>query len=286
LLLTMMASEGEAANPQQIQAAMATLIAGQSQQMNPQAAQAALLSALKLHGSGTNTATARSMMVAEVAQNVQAPGTTAASTLAIGSPTATNSAVSGPTDAAPAKKPGVFRIGVLPPTAQFAQTQGNSTDIAESLRTLIVKHLSGPLVEVTPITSFIPVQVDAEVKQKGCDYLLYTTFVQRKTGGGGFLKKMGAIAPMISMIPMAGGVGGAIAGAAASTAIGAASSMGGLIKAKDEVTLTYKLIAPGNDSPLLTNTTKTTAKSDGEDIVSALIDAEAISVLNRVAQKP
>lgn len=188
--------------------------------------------------------------------------------------------------ALPAKKAGIVRVGVLAPDAQVKQNQAGAAKISESLRTLIVNELSGPLVELIPITSMIPMQVEAEAKQHDCNYLLYNTLVQKQTGGAGvFLRKAGALAPMISMIPMAGGLGEAMTGVAASGALGSAGNLVSLVKAKDQWTLTFKLVAPGDASPVLTNSNQATARSDGEDVVKGLIDQEAISVINQLAQK-
>jgi hypothetical protein len=186
----------------------------------------------------------------------------------------------------PAKKAGIVRVGVLAPDAQVIQSQAGAAKIPEFLRALIVNELSGPLVEVIPITSMIPMQVEAEAKQHDCDYLLYNTFVQKQKGGAAaFLRKAGALAPMMSMIPMAGGLGGAIAGAAAGGAMGAAGNLASLVKAKDQWTLTYKLVAQKNASPVLTNSNQATPRNDGEDVVKGLIDQEAISVINQLTQK-
>jgi hypothetical protein len=192
-------------------------------------------------------------------------------------------------NAPPARKPGVLRLGVVKPTAQMAQgPAAGAPDVAESLRTLLDADLNGPLLEVVPISSVVPVQAEAEIRDKAVDYLLYTTLTQKKTDRGGFLKTMSVLAPLASMIPMVGGVasiGGAVASAAATTAISAAGGMGNVISVQGEVTLTYKLVAPGNETPVLSNTVKATAKSNGENFVASLLEQEATSVLGQLIQK-
>lgn len=191
-----------------------------------------------------------------------------------------------PINALPAKKP---RLGVARPVAQMAQgPAAGAPDVAESLRTLLDAALDGPLLEVVPITSVVPVQAEAEIKAKGCDFVLYTTLTQKKTDRGGFLKTMSVLAPLASMIPMVGGVasiGGAVASTAATTAISAAAGMGNNISVQGEVTLTYKLVAIGNETPVLSNTVKATAKSNGENFVASLLEQEATSVLGQLIQK-
>ena len=107
-------------------------------------------------------------------------------------------------------------------------------------------------------------------------------------------------APVASMVPMAGmggGVGGAMAaqtaGMAASVAAQQAqqqalsqlSGFNGQIKSKDDVTVQYQLVPAGQTSPVAQNTLKGKAKSDGEDVLSPLLQQAATSVLTEVSKK-
>jgi hypothetical protein len=184
------------------------------------------------------------------------------------------------------KKPGVIRIGVVQTKAQMGQ--GNSgVNVAEPIRSIIMQYLTGPSQEVIPLMAMLPVQIDAEAKSKDCDYVLHTTMSQ-KVGGGGLasLKKFGAMSSMIPGVGMATGtMTGVMMGAAAGSVVNGAASVAGTVKAKGVVTLDYKLMAPGNASPLIAASDNAKAKSDGEDVISPLIEKAAAAVLEAVSKK-
>ncbi len=82
-----------------------------------------------------------------------------------------------------------------------------------------------------------------------------------------------------------GNTGAAVAGHAASTAIYTAAAMSGNIKAKDEITLEYKLIAVGGSAPSLANTLKAKAKSNGEDVITPLVEQTAQTIVTTAGKK-
>jgi outer membrane lipoprotein SlyB len=86
-----------------------------------------------------------------------------------------------------------------------------------------------------------------------------------------------------STIPMAGGTGAAIAGHVAATAVYTAASMSESVKSKDEITLEIKMAHSGSD--VLTKQYKAKAKSDGEDIISPLIEQAAQAIVDVAAKK-
>jgi len=184
------------------------------------------------------------------------------------------------------KKPGVVRIGVVAPRAQMGQ--GNSgANVAEPIRSTIMQYLTGPSQEVVPLMAMLPTQIDAEAKSKDCDYVLYSTMSQKLGGGGlGALKKFGAMSSMVPGIGMATGtMTGMMVGAAAGSAVSGAASVAGTVKAKGIVTFEYKLMAPGSTSALIANTDNLKATTDGEDVISPLIEKAATSILDAVNKK-
>jgi hypothetical protein len=184
------------------------------------------------------------------------------------------------------KKSGVIRIGVAQPKAQMGQ--GNSgANVAEPIRSMITQYLNGPSQEIVALSALLSSQIDAEAKAKECDYVLYSAIGQKmaSSGAAGFLKKAAPMAHMIPMVGMAGGVAGAVAGAAAGTAVAGAASVASTVKAKSEVTFEYKLMVPGNTTPVLANTEKAKATEDGEDVISPLIEQAATTVLSELSKK-
>lgn len=198
---------------------------------------------------------------------------------------ATPSSATGVTPAMNQKKPATLRIGVTEPKAQMGQ--GNSgANTAGPLQAMLIHYLNGPGFDVVPITAMLPIQIEGEAAQKECDYVLYSSITQKmNSGSAGLLHKA---MPMMSLIPMVGplaGMAGVMAGSAAGVAVSGAAGLSSNIKAKSEVSFDYKVTAPGNATPVISNNSKAKAKEDGEDIVSPLIEQAAGVILTVLSQK-
>jgi hypothetical protein len=183
------------------------------------------------------------------------------------------------------KRAGVVRIGVVMPKAQMGQG-ASGMDVATPVRNTLVQFLSGPTVEIAALEARIPQQVELEAQQKECDYVLYTGVVQKKGGGGGFggfLKKAAPVASAASAGTY-GSHGGAVAANVTTSAIYTAADVSSAVKAKDEITIEYKLLPASGGSPKAENTLKAKAKTDGEDVLTPLIEQVAAAVLNGVAR--
>jgi hypothetical protein len=195
------------------------------------------------------------------------------------------------------KQPGKIRIGVAPPDAQLGQGNNAGADYSTPIRNAEVALMSGPAIEITALDSHIPIQLQAEAQQKQCDYILFSSVTVKHSSGGGFGKfaKFGGMAA--SMTPMAGmarGMGGAVAAQAAGMAasqmaqqqaMNQLAGFNGQIKSKDDVTVQYQLVALGQTSPVLQNSLQGKAKSDGEDVLTPLLQQAATTVLTQVAKK-
>lgn len=174
-----------------------------------------------------------------------------------------------------AKKEGMIRIGVVMPKVQTS----SGAEMADPIRNSIIQYLSGPAVEVTTLDARVPAQIEAEAKQKECDFILYTN-VNHKKGGGGFGGMFGKVAPVINQVPVYGSTGAAVAGSIAKTTIMTAASMSGNVKSKDEVTLEYQLVSSSSSTQVAANKLKGKAKADGEDVFSPLLEQMATNVLS------
>jgi ribosomal 50S subunit-recycling heat shock protein len=194
------------------------------------------------------------------------------------------------------KPAGKIRIGVAPAQAQMGQGNDAQADYGTPIRNSIVLMMSGPAVEVTTLDARIPVQVQAEAQMKQCDYILFSGVIVKHASSGGFGKFMKAAGPMSSMVPMIGmtkGLTGMIASQAASAAMQTAqqqavsqlASFNGQIKQKDDVTVEYHLYPTGQDKPRLENSLKGKAKSDGEDVLTPLIQEAATTIFADVTKK-
>jgi hypothetical protein len=198
------------------------------------------------------------------------------------------------------KAPGKIRIGVAPPDAQLGQGNNAGADYSTPIRNAEVALMSGPAIEIAALDSHIAMQLQAEAQQKQCDYILFSGVTVKHSSGSGFGKfaKFGSMAAsMTPMGAMAHGVGGALAAQAATQAaaqmaqqaqqqaISQLAGFNGQIKSKDDVSVQYQLVATGQASPLLQNTLQGKAKSDGEDVLTPLLQQAANTVLTQVSQK-
>jgi hypothetical protein len=200
------------------------------------------------------------------------------------------------------KAPGKIRIGVAPAQAQVGQGNNAQGDYGTPIRNSIVLIMGGPAVEVIALDSHLPIQVQAEAQQKQCDFILYSAVEVKHASSSGFGSFMKKAAPLTNMTPVgmianAGSMAAKAqaAAAAASTAASAISAQqqaanqlsqfNGQIKSKDDVTIGYQLIPAGQDKAKLENTLKGKAKTDGEDVLTPLIQQAATTILTEVTKK-
>jgi uncharacterized protein YcfJ len=197
------------------------------------------------------------------------------------SPSPANTAAS---NASP-KKAGVIRIGLILPKVQMSA--GDSVQAAEAVRSNFASYLKTQTVEVVPLSARLSPAAIEEARQSECDYVLHVSMSVKKGGGGSmFGRAIGNIAGSAAgHIP---GGGSASTGAARSAAIGGVYTTATIvssIKAKDEVTLEYKLEPTNQSNKGLANNAKAKASRDGEDVLTALIEKAAGEVVATVSQK-
>jgi hypothetical protein len=235
------------------------------------------------------------MVAAAAAAAEPAVPTDAAAPAAPTAPTAPTDAAAPavPTDAA-AVAP-VVRIGMVPTRAQVGQG-ASATDLSNTVRDALITFMSGPNVQFVPLQSRIQIQVDAEAKQAGCDFIVFTSLTEtkaQKTNLKGLAALMSAAAPLAALVPGAGNATATYAAQAAANAAQtvaaqqaqedeqAASSVAaqGLAGKDDVMSLEYKIARTGDKTPLETKTLSVTATQDGEDIISPLVEQAANEIL-------
>ena len=161
-----------------------------------------------------------------------------------------------------------------------------SLSVSEPLRTLFLQQLAGPTLEAIPISALQPVQVDAEGKVRNCDYILYASLSQKKGGGG--LSMLRAATPMLSMVPMVGmvaGIGGMIASQAAGAALSGGVNAASAVKAKSELTLSYKLVRPGVPVAVVESSLKAKATTDGQDVITPMLREAVANTLSEISKQ-
>lgn len=178
------------------------------------------------------------------------------------------------------KKAGIIRIGVVTVKADKTAEHVNAANLASAVQTTLNEKLKAPNVEAIPIQATVLNQIEAEAREKECDFLVYTT-VSHKKGGGGFGSSMLGSAATIAAgtVPYGGSTTAAIAANAATTTVVAD------IKARDELTVDVRLEKPGAGYPAFAKAFKGKAKSAGEDIVTGPTTQAAQAVIEAATKK-
>ena len=184
------------------------------------------------------------------------------------------------TEVLPAKKPGMIRIGVVAVKVDKVTEGMNAANLATAVQTTLTEKLKAPNVEAVPIQATVLSQIEAEARQKECDYLVYTA-ISLKKGGGGFGSVFGSTAAQVAAatVPYGGSTTAAIATNTAASVVVAD------IKAKDELTVDVRLEKPGAGYPAFSKPFKGKAKSAGEDIVTPPTTQAAQALIEAATKK-
>jgi hypothetical protein len=171
--------------------------------------------------------------------------------------------------APPPQAPGKACIALLLPSVDGVD---DATAVATSVRSLFESYLTGPSLQSMMLDAKLASQANEEARQKECPRILTVT-VSRKAGSTG-PSKAGAIAraagTTAGYVPIPS-VGGAIAAGAAEGGAVAVSDLAYQTHAKDEVTMSYKVVTADGATIMPLKTDSAKAKSNGEDLLTPLI---------------
>jgi hypothetical protein len=179
------------------------------------------------------------------------------------------------------KKEGVTRIGIIVKTGAVGEGL-NTGELAAAVQNTLGEYLKGTNIELIPLEAKLASAINTEAAQKECDFVLLLNASHKKGKSGGFGGMFGkVIAPAVGQtgIGHTGSTAGNIAGQIATQAIISAGSISANVKSKDEITLAVKL-QKTNAPDVLNKEFKAKAKSDGEDIISPLIEQIAENLLS------
>jgi hypothetical protein len=180
-------------------------------------------------------------------------------------------------DASPATAASSVRIGLVKPKVQMGN--GDTSQASDTVRSMLSEFLSGPTMQVTLLQARLPGQFEEEARNAGCDYILTSEVIHHHGATGGVLGR--ALGNFGGYVPARNAITSMVLSGAVRTAADVAAS----IKAKDELQLEIRLQQPGASAPVLTKTVKGRAKSDGEDILTPLIEKVAIEVSGNVSKR-
>lgn len=174
------------------------------------------------------------------------------------------------------KAASTVKIGIPLPKAVFPEGV-DGAQAAAGIRELIGGYFKGTNVEIVALEARLPQAIIAEAQEKGCAFVLQTAVTQKKGGSGFAIFK--SIAPALgNVVPMAGRAG-QVAGTVARTAIATAANMSANTRSKDQFTLEYSLFTAADNTVKAAETIKAKAKSDGDDVLSPMIEKMAEKVV-------
>jgi hypothetical protein len=176
-------------------------------------------------------------------------------------------------------------IALVLPSAKGAA--GDATEFAKSLRELFTSYLTGPSLRAIPVDARLASQAIEEARQKQCGYLLLTSIERKRNDGSGWGRALGRAAGNAAFygVPYGGTAATAAARGAAIAGAHAISAMAETTKAKDEVTLEYRFGMLDNATRAAPQTQKAKAKSDGEDLLTPLVEKAAEAIAAAVLKK-
>ena len=185
-----------------------------------------------------------------------------------------------------AQAPTAVKICLAPATVEASS---NGTAAANAATEAFTSFLTGPSLSSQALQSRLASQAREEAKAAGCPFVLLTTIKHAaKRSGGGILGQVaaGAARQGVAEAGIAGGgAAGRIASSAANTGINqAAYAYAGSIRNKDEFTLGWRLEA-ADGSVLGEDKNKRTAKSDGEDLLTPLVQEAAEKVVTAAKKR-
>jgi outer membrane lipoprotein SlyB len=181
------------------------------------------------------------------------------------------------------KKPGVVRIGLAAVKTGSVGQGITAADLAMAVQNTLIEYLKMPNLEVVVLEARLPAAIESEAKEKDCDLIVNVTANHKKGGGGGMFGSALGSAIGRTGIGHTGSAIGNIAGQMATQAIVSATSVSSQMKSKDELTLDVKMNKP-SATAVLTKQFKAKAKSDGEDIISAVIEQAAQAIVDALGQ--
>jgi hypothetical protein len=182
--------------------------------------------------------------------------------------------------------PAKAHICLAPSSVETAS--GTAAQAMQAVRETFSSFLTGPTLEVAPLQSRLPSQAKAEAKAANCPFVLLTTLkqVHKSSGGPSILSRAAAGAVQGGAQSVGGLTNSAGAGVAANATSGAAGAAaqnyGSSTQSKDELTLSTHL-ENADGKVLVEMTDKRTAQSNGEDMLTPLVEKAATAVANAVS---
>ena len=174
------------------------------------------------------------------------------------------------------------RVCLAPASVQMVA--GNTDTAIDAVRGTFTSFLTGPSLGVQPLTSRLASQVREEARATACQYLLLTTFKHERKGDHGVLGRAASGAVESGAWNVLGRTSSTPTKVAAGAAISAATAtreIASSLRARDELTLGWRLEA-ADGRVLVDKSEKRKATNDGEDVLTPLVEHASESIVSAV----
>ena len=164
-------------------------------------------------------------------------------------------------------------------TMPSVQGVDDATGFATAVRDLFASYLKGPTIRTISLESRLQSQAVLEARGQKCGYVLLVSLQRKQAGGSSTGRILGqAAGAAVARAPVYG-----TAGAAASSAtwVGgeAIYRYASEVRAKDELELSYRLGPPDAVERAKPVAFKAKAKSNGEDLLTPLVEKAASGIV-------
>jgi hypothetical protein len=174
------------------------------------------------------------------------------------------------------------RVCLVSPRAQIPGVSADES--AAAVRDAFKSFLTGPNLGVEVLSARLTSQAREEAKQKDCRYVLYTTVTQERKMKSGLLGRIAAGAVESGASQVAANAGSTGTRVLARAAAGGAGSAyySSFTRSSDKLTLTARLES-ADGSVLSQSSEKRKANSDGEDLLTPLVERVAERIVTAVS---
>lgn len=179
--------------------------------------------------------------------------------------------------AAAPQKPASACVALTVPSVQGVD--GNASSFAVAVRDMFAMYLKGPSIRTESLESRLASQAVLEAREKSCGQMLLVTIERKRSSGkaGRIIGQAAGIA--VTRAPLGGGVTGAVASGATWAGGETIYRFASEIRASDELELSYRLGSPDTVERAKPVTAKAKAKSDGEDLLTPLVEKAANGIV-------
>ena len=162
--------------------------------------------------------------------------------------------------------------------ATVTGVDGNAAEAGTAVRDVFISFLSGPSMAPVALESRVRQLAVEEARQQNCAYMVTASLTRKRSGGGGLAKALGHAAGTAAWY-VPGAAAGAVVGALSVGAAQAVQDITSSTRAKDEMRLEWSLTSLATQKSAANSNDKRKATSDGEDLLTPLIQRAAESIV-------